>query len=99
MADLEAVIAILIQSGWESHGQTETQVYRVGTADCPVYRGIGGQVKNSGGRMRFRKGNRRCTVGARTTCFYRLDEQKRICESVNLKTNHIQEIRTNAEKS
>ena len=43
-----------------------------------MFGGIGGEVRTFGGRIRLAKGERRVTVGPRTTCFYRMDGRQAV---------------------
>lgn len=56
------LVALLNSSGWAADGNTDG--YGVLQP--------GGDVKVYGNRLRFAKGDRRCTVGGYTATFYRL---------------------------
>ena len=71
----EHVIAELLAHGWRRAGSTRAEVVRVPTMRCPVFGGIGGERRAFGGRPRFAKGDQRCTVGKRTTCFYTMSSE------------------------
>lgn len=65
----------LLDHGWTEAGLTRSEVVRIPTSQSPVFGGIGGELRAFGGRARFAKGERRCTVGPRLTCFYRLSAE------------------------
>ena len=62
--------AALQAAGWEQDGQTDVKQVRVPTMKSPVFGGTGGELVKMGGRDRWKKGQRRVTVGARTTFFW-----------------------------
>lgn len=61
--NLQPIVDILYAAGWIDAGFTDS--YSVKQA---------GEYRTYGGRRRFTKGERRCTVGGRTVNFYRLVE-------------------------
>ncbi len=65
--------AVLLRAGFAEDGHTREETVRVGTSRSPVYGGIGGELRTSGGRARFVLPGTdiRVTVGQRTVCIYR----------------------------
>lgn len=88
---MEEIIAILIENGFEPYGATELAHIRIPTMRAPVFGGIGGELRTLGGRQRFKKGERRCTVGKRTTCFYRV-KGRETSDFVNIPTKNVDAI-------
>lgn len=71
---LQAVFDLLQECGWMPDGQTRSETVRVPTSRSPVYGGMGGELRSSGGRQRFRKMDWFCTAGPRTVNFYQRGE-------------------------
>jgi len=71
---VETIIQMLQGRGWILDGETRAETVRVPTMRAPVsnHGKSGGELRTFGGRTRLAKDDRRVTVGARTTCFYRL---------------------------
>ena len=71
---LSALLSALGELGWRDAGETVRQTVRTPTATTPVYGASGGEVRTLGGRLRLALpgSDRRLSVGARTTCFYRI---------------------------
>lgn len=67
---MEIVISALLENGWAEDGKTVEEMIRIPTARSPVYGKCGGELATFGGRLRFAKNDRKCTVGKRTTYFY-----------------------------
>ncbi len=88
----QSVIEFLLSEGWSACGQTQMDTVRIGTRKSPVFGGLGGELRNFGGRPRFEKGSRRVTVGPRTVCLY-LFENKQASQFQNFKTSQIDAIR------
>jgi hypothetical protein len=65
----EAVIAALEALGWTREGRTAETIIHSRNSGKPKF-DEADRPLTQGGRLRMRKGNRFCTVGARTTCFY-----------------------------
>lgn len=82
---VDEVVAMLKGRGWRVNGHTPSETVRIPTMRAPVFGGIGGEVRTFGGRIRLEKGDRRVTVGPRTTCFYRMDGRNAV-EFDNVKT-------------
>jgi len=68
-ANTDKAIEALLLAGFEPAGMTpvERVKFCVSTGH-----GMGFKGATFGGRLRFAKGERRCTVGKRTVCFYRI---------------------------
>jgi len=64
----------LLAAGWLEAGTTRPEIMRVPTQRSPLLGGTGGELRTFGGRTRFELPNTayRVTVGAQTTCFYRV---------------------------
>lgn len=82
---VEETVTMLEGRGWVVNGNTPSETVRIPTMRAPVFGGIGGELRTFGGRIRLAKGDRRVTVGPRTTCFYRMDG-KHAVEFDNVKT-------------
>lgn len=67
---MEIVISALLENGWAEDEKTFEEMVRIPTTGCPVYGKSGGELATFGGRLRFAKNERKCTVGKRTTYFY-----------------------------
>jgi hypothetical protein len=65
-----ALVRALLVAGWRENGHQQTQSFRIVTrASYPL---AGAEIK-SGGRQRWiGPDNRRCTIGARTVCFFEM---------------------------
>ncbi len=70
---MELVISALLENGWAENGRTISEQVRIPTSRSPVFGKSGGELATFGGRLRFAKENRKCTVGKRTTYFYDSD--------------------------
>jgi hypothetical protein len=72
----ERVVRQLLAAGYRACDATPTERVRIGTASAPVFGGVGGKLVTFGGRDRFRlrDSDQYATVGPRTTCFYRRDD-------------------------
>jgi hypothetical protein len=95
---MEKVIEILEAAGWVADGRTQSDTVRVSTQAAPVYGGVGGEIRAFGGRLRFAKGEQRCTVGKRTTCFYHV-VNKIPADFINVKTKEIDKVKELVNKS
>jgi hypothetical protein len=72
----ETVIAALFSNGWIPDGATHEEQVLIPTTKSPRFGKCGGELATFGGRSRFRNGERYCTVGKITTCFYsKVDKQ------------------------
>lgn len=93
----EDAIAMLLSLGWVRAGSTPAETVRVPTAASPVYGRSGGELRTFGGRARLvlPGTDRRVTVGARTTCFYRMGD-KGPTGYENLPTRELHKIRERA---
>ena len=72
-SSMELVISTLLENGWVENGRTVSEQVRIPTSRSPIFGKCGGELATFGGRLRFVKGNRKCTVGKRTTYFYDSD--------------------------
>jgi len=88
--------AFLLDNGWKAHGATREEHVRIPTAQNPVYGASGGEPRTLGGRARFARGARRCTVGAVTTCFYRTLANGGLTGFESYKTSSVDKIRQRA---
>jgi hypothetical protein len=95
MTKQQQAIEILLANGWEAAGHTQSDTVRVPTSRSPVYGGAGGELRTFGGRPRFTKGDRRATVGVRTTCFYEYKD-KQNGNFQNVPTKDLDKIKTYA---
>jgi len=68
-ANMEKAIAAVLAAGFEGAGATPTEHVKFPVS---TGHGLGFRGATLGGRLRFAKGDRRVTVGKRTTCFYRV---------------------------
>jgi hypothetical protein len=84
--DIAAAAAmVLIELGWEPAGKTSTET---------VHTDNGGAY-SLGGRNRFKLPGspRLCTIGKRTTCFYKLDGNLAPIDMMNVATKDLGEVR------
>jgi hypothetical protein len=71
------VVDALLAAGFVAAGHTDTQQVRIPTARSPVFGAAGGELATFGGRARYRHPNGiRCTVGPRSTNFYRVERNE-----------------------
>lgn len=82
---------MLVTAGWERAG---VRHIAGDVARIPGNRFVAARWSS---RDRWRKGNRRVTVGGRTTCFYEV-ENRQACRFVNYASKDIDGIRAEIEK-
>lgn len=75
---MDDVLKVLESNGWTADGRTASKSVRIPTRKSPLYGKSGGELRTTGGRVRYAKGGRRVTVGPRSTCFYEIVENQRL---------------------
>ena len=86
------MVSLLSEQGWVGDGETASQSVRIPTTKSPLLGAGGGEPTTFGGRLRFKKGTRRATVGKRTTCFYWMGE-KGPTDFTNVPTKDLEQAR------
>lgn len=73
-----AMIDLIMEAGFQPHGETDQLHVRIPTVQNPVFGGIGGERATFGGRARFEHPltKVRVTVGPQTVNFYRVGPRK-----------------------
>lgn len=94
--NLLAIVKLLHAAGWTDDGHTISEAVRVPTSRSPVFGGMGGELREFGGRRRFALRDRRCTIGPRVVCFYRKAADGQAADFVRLPTKDLEAIRKHA---
>lgn len=79
---LRQVASLLLAVGWTDDGRTQTETVRIPTTRSPVFGGAGGEIRTFGGRRRFKRGEERVTIGARSIAWFRVGDRGRFVEMI-----------------